>query len=129
MYESNQVGLVEAYKGFWQNYVNFSGRSTRAEYWWVWIANVVIAGVLILFDLAVHSPWLSIIFALASIIPGWALAVRRLHDTDHRGWWIFISLLPLVGWIWLLVLYCQASTPATNRFGERKLNLTPLSST
>jgi uncharacterized membrane protein YhaH (DUF805 family) len=117
MYESNQVGLVEAYKLFWKNYANFSGRSTRAEYWFATLANLLIYVVLAILTLALKTPILYIIFALAVIIPGLAIAFRRLHDTDRSAGWLFIGFIPFIGVIWLLVLYCQPSTPGSNRFG------------
>jgi uncharacterized membrane protein YhaH (DUF805 family) len=60
---------------------------------------------------------LSTIFSLAVLIPSIAVSVRRLHDIDRTGWWVLISLVPLIGWIVLLVFHGQDSTPGTNRYG------------
>lgn len=57
------------------------------------------------------------LYALATFIPNLAVTVRRLHDQDKSGWWILISLIPLIGGIWLLVLYFIDGTPGPNRFG------------
>ena len=46
-----------------------------------------------------------------------AVCARRLHDTDRSGWWMLIALIPLVGWIVLLIFMCLDSTPGENRFG------------
>lgn len=60
---------------------------------------------------------LSTIFSLAILIPSIAVSVRRLHDIDRTGWWVLISLVPLIGWIVLLVFHVQDSTPGPNRYG------------
>ncbi len=60
---------------------------------------------------------LTSIFNLAVLIPSIAVSVRRLHDIDRTGWWVLIALVPLIGWIVLLVFHVQDSTPGTNRYG------------
>ncbi|HEV7658296.1 MAG TPA: DUF805 domain-containing protein [Allosphingosinicella sp.] len=60
---------------------------------------------------------LLMLYALATFIPNLAVAVRRLHDQDKSGWWILIALVPLIGGIWLLVLYFIEGTRGPNRFG------------
>jgi uncharacterized membrane protein YhaH (DUF805 family) len=60
---------------------------------------------------------LSSIFSLAVLVPSIAVSVRRLHDIDRTGWWVLIGLVPLVGWIVLLVFHVQDGTPGPNRFG------------
>ncbi|HEX7380625.1 MAG TPA: DUF805 domain-containing protein, partial [Nevskiaceae bacterium] len=57
------------------------------------------------------------LFVLATFIPSWAVCVRRLHDTNRSGWWVLISLVPLVGWIVLLIFTVQDGTRGDNRFG------------
>ncbi|WP_455430719.1 DUF805 domain-containing protein [Phytohabitans flavus] len=54
---------------------------------------------------------------LALFLPGLAVAVRRLHDTDRTGWWVLIALVPIVGFIVLLVFFLMDGTPGPNRFG------------
>ena len=54
---------------------------------------------------------------LALLLPSLGLAVRRLHDIDKSGWWIFISLIPIIGWILLIVWYCKDSQMETNEYG------------
>ncbi len=60
---------------------------------------------------------LSTIFSLAILIPSISVSVRRLHDIDRTGWWVLISLVPLVGWIVLLVFHVQDSTLGPNKYG------------
>jgi uncharacterized membrane protein YhaH (DUF805 family) len=61
---------------------------------------------------------LSIIFSLVNIIPGLAVSIRRLHDTDRSGWWLLIALIPLIGFILLIVWYASSGTAGSNRFGN-----------
>lgn len=113
------VGPFVAYEQFWLRYVDFRGRSSRAEYWWVFLINLVLE---LLFTLGARSTSLvsdlGLLYGLAAIIPNLALVVRRLHDSDHRGWWIFIALVPIVGAIVLLVFELLPGTPGPNRYGD-----------
>ena len=61
---------------------------------------------------------LSGIYSLALIIPSIAVSIRRLHDIGKSGWWLFISLIPIAGPIWLLVLMFIEGTQGTNQYGE-----------
>ena len=61
------------------------------------------------------------IFYLLTIIPYFAVTVRRLHDTNRVGWWVLIVLIPLVGVIWMLVLLCLKGDEGENRFGADPL--------
>ena len=64
---------------------------------------------------------LSSVFALAIFLPYLAVTARRLHDVDRSGWWMLIYLIPLIGWILMLVWSCQRGTPGINRFGADPL--------
>lgn len=117
----------------YRRYFDFSGRSRRKEYWmfalftflvslvWMVIANMVAAASLegsAGFDpvstivLLVLGAW-----ALATIIPTFAVTIRRLHDTDHSGFWILIGFIPVVGALVLLYFYLIEGTRGPNRFG------------
>jgi uncharacterized membrane protein YhaH (DUF805 family) len=107
-----------------QRYFEFSGRSSRSEFWLymlIYIIIYIVASVIDAFVFGAYQgggiPILTSIVGLVHIIPSLAVSVRRLHDTDRRGWWIFIALIPLIGTIWLIILYCLPSTPSENRFG------------
>ena len=69
------------------------------------------------YDRSSGAGLLSTIFSLAILIPSIAMSIRRLHDIHRTGWWVLISLVPLIGWIVLLVFHVQDGTPGTNRFG------------
>jgi uncharacterized membrane protein YhaH (DUF805 family) len=112
--------FVEALK----KYAVFSGRSRRKEYWYfvlfVVIINIVLNlldGLIGTYDRSTGTGLLTSIFNLAVLIPSIAVSVRRLHDIDRTGWWVLIELVPLIGWIVLLVFHVQDITPGTNRYG------------
>jgi uncharacterized membrane protein YhaH (DUF805 family) len=110
------VTFGEAINDGFSKYATFNGRSSRSAYWW-WALfyALVVVGVTIL-DAAIKTAALGALVGLAFLIPNLAVLVRRLHDTDHSGWWVFIGLVPLVGWIVLLVFACTDSG-SPNRYG------------
>ena len=61
---------------------------------------------------------LALVVSLGFFLPNLALGIRRLRDTDRSGWFILISLIPIVGAIVLLVFFCQDSKPGQNRYGS-----------
>ena len=63
------------------------------------------------------SPELGAIFSLATLVPGIAIGIRRLHDIDKSGWWLLIGLIPIVGALVLIYFFVQKPTPGPNRFG------------
>ena len=69
------------------------------------------------FDSKTGAGLLNSVFSLVVLLPGLGVSVRRLHDTDHSGWWLLILLVPLVGVIVLLIFLVRDSQPGSNRFG------------
>lgn len=119
MYQ-RQVSFKEAVvRALQQNYCSFRGRASRSEFWWFqlfyFILSVVISIVLCWSENVAQI--VSYIIGLALLLPSLGLAVRRLHDIGKCGWWIFISLIPLVGAIILLVWYCKDSQMEPNKYG------------
>ena len=92
----------ESIKVCFSKYADFSGRATRPEYWWFFLFLVLASLVL-----SMISPVLSGLFSLGMLLPSIAVATRRLHDTNRSGWWQLLVLLPLVGFIVLLVFLAQ----------------------
>jgi uncharacterized membrane protein YhaH (DUF805 family) len=120
------MGFGQAISSGFSNYVNFSGRSSRSEYWF-WVLFVLIADVVaIAIDAAIGMQIVSSLFGLAVLLPGLAVTVRRLHDLDRTGWWIFLGLIPLVGAIILIIWFCSKGTDGPNRFGPDPLQLNSL---
>jgi uncharacterized membrane protein YhaH (DUF805 family) len=109
--------MINYYTGVLKNYVGFQGRARRAEYWQFALVNFVIVVVLDIIDLAIKSPILAALYGLAILLPGLAVAFRRLHDTDRTAWWLLIILVPFAGWIVLLVFACLEGTPGPNKYG------------
>jgi uncharacterized membrane protein YhaH (DUF805 family) len=109
-----------------KQYADFKGRARRKEYWMFILFQIIFAFVAILLDFLLglsFSPlitygWLYLLYVLATLIPGLAVTVRRLHDIGKSGWWYFISLIPLVGPIWLIVLLCTDSENGLNKWGN-----------
>lgn len=107
-------------------YFEFSGRSTRMQYWVFALFSLLLAigaflGDFYLFDVPLASGhWgpLTTFFALFHTIPGVTLTVRRLHDIGRSGWWYFIPLVPLVGSIVLFVWMCWPSEEGSNAYGD-----------
>ena len=103
-------------------YVDFSGRARRSEYWYFVLFNLIVNIVTTLLDNVLGTDFegsggiLSTVAGLALFLPGLAVGVRRLHDTDRSGWWILIGLIPIIGWILLIVWYCTDSKP-DNQYG------------
>jgi len=114
--------------GFWQavasgfsNYVNFSGRACRSEYWF-WALFVVLVDIAAgIIDAALWTYAITSLVDLALFLPGLALAVRRLHDLDRSGWWFLLVFIPIVGFIILIVWACTKGTEGPNRFGPDRL--------
>lgn len=114
-------------KFIFQNYANFNGRAKRAEYWWYTLDNflIMLALAMVMSLGYANGGTMAIILAnilywgaiLAFFVPGLAVAWRRLHDMGKGGQWYWISLIPIIGSIWLLVLLCTPSEPQDNRFG------------
>ena len=118
-----------------KQYADFSGRARRREYWFFQLFNLIFFIVIILglglianalgandsitpeFGLNTIIGLLIILYVLALTIPSIAVTIRRLHDTGNSGWMLFISLIPLIGPIWLFILYVKNSQPGENKWG------------
>ena len=106
------------YLGCWRKYAEFSGRARRQEFWMFVLFNFL-AGIAIGIVEAILGTGGALcgLYNLAVLIPSLAVSVRRLHDTDHSGWWILINLIPLIGFIIYLAFLCTDSKPGANCFG------------
>ena len=130
------ASLGIAFSRFWRKYATFSGRASRSEYWWWALINVIVAAIFfIIGNLAggIYGPptaagsltlgpgygiylALSVIWGIATIVPGLGLIWRRLHDTNRSGAFYFLGLIPIVGPIILLVFVLSPQNPEGARF-------------
>lgn len=115
-----QLPIVKAYLDMLKNYIKFSERTSRPDYWWAFLANVVIMAVFGLLSLVLGtiSSLLMFLYSVAIIVPSTALAVRRLHDIGKSGWCVLIGLIPVVGWIILLIWLAKDGDPGDNMYGS-----------
>ena len=82
------------------------------------LINLMVALVLGAIDGLIGSQGvLEVLYSLAVLIPSLAVAVPRLHDTNRSGWWMFINLVPVIGFIIFIVFAVQDSQPGPNRYG------------
>jgi uncharacterized membrane protein YhaH (DUF805 family) len=100
-----------------KQYVDFSGRAQRMEYWMFVLINFLIAVGLSIIDAVIGLGFLSPLYLLAVFLPSIAVGVRRLHDTGRSGWWLLMALLPLIGAIVLIIFFIQDSQPGANEYG------------
>ncbi len=101
-----------------KKYAVFSGRAHRTEYWMFLLFNCIITFVLgFIGGLVPDLSWLVFVYFLGVMIPSLAVFFRRLHDTNHSGWWWFIGLVPLIGAVVLFVFMVQDSQPGENQYG------------
>ena len=120
-HEGLSMGMKEAVELFFRNYVNFQGRSRRAEYWWPVLFTMIVF--IPLYILMVSGTFLAgiatgvyFLFALAVFLPGIAVVIRRLHDLDKSGWWYLIVFIPFAALL-LLYWFCQPGTVGSNNYG------------
>src|SRR5271155_4818174 len=104
------VSFPQAVRTCFQKYATFEGAATRAEYWWFTLF-IVIVDFLLVFT---RVPALSLLWLVATIVPGLAVTVRRHHDAGRSAWWILTSLVGL----WALILLCYPSKMVNNQYVE-----------
>lgn len=107
-----------------RQYAEFNGRARRKEYWMFALFNIIFLIVAMIIDNMAGTtigelPYglFYCVYALAIFIPGLAVSVRRLHDVGKSGWFYLIILIPIVGGIWLLVLFCTEGVVGQNEYG------------
>lgn len=118
------MSFTEAVRSVLTQYATFTGRARRSEFWWFalfYFLVMVVASILDgLLGLSYGGGYFGVFYTLAwlaLLLPNIAVTVRRLHDTGRSGWWWLIWLVPLVGWIILIVFCVEDSKPGANQYG------------
>lgn len=113
------MGFSEAIQDAASKYATFEGRSSRSAYWWWWLFTLLCYVALSVIDQLVGTAVvLTIIAWVILFLPSLAVFVRRLHDSGKTGWWWFIGLVPLIGFIVLLVFLLTPSDEGPNQYGD-----------
>ena len=117
---------------------DFRSRSSRPEYWYFVLFNIIFAIAAMIIDRVLGTTftfdtgfgeqdlgygYIYLLYALVLMIPGLAAGVRRLHDVGKSGWMMLIALIPLIGAIWLIVLLVKDSQPGDNKWGPNPKNV------
>ena len=112
-----------------KKYLDFSTRAPRKEFWFFVLCYVGGVFIMTVTDIATDTydkesriGLFTSIFVLLTFIPYLSVSVRRLHDTNRTGWWVLIAIIPIIGAVWLIVLYCFKGNRDVNRFGEDPLS-------
>jgi len=125
------MSIMDATKSCFQQYVGFSGRASRSEYWFFYLSFVVAAmGMLVLTvvsafvldALAGLMGMLTMVTYLGFFLPMLSVTVRRLHDLGKSGWMFLVVLIPIVGGILLLVWFVSDGQPHDNAYGAVPTN-------
>lgn len=101
-----------------KNFANFDGRARRTEYWMFVLFNFIVTTIISFISALTGIYFLPLLYSLIVLIPWLAISVRRLHDIDKSGVWIFINLIPIIGLIWILILTLTEGTNGSNKYGE-----------
>lgn len=121
--------MIKAYLNYWLKAFDFKSKISRKDYWLTILASFIVSFIIgiilrVVFEYEViidytnfivtrvaADPGLLIndIWAYLNIIPSLSMAIRRLHDINRSGFWVLIALVPVIGWIWLLILLIKPS--------------------
>ncbi len=118
-FETLRTNVEQAARTGIGKFADFSGRSSRAEYWYFMLPVIILLFAAQLVDTLLLNGMmvLSLILGLATFFPILSAGVRRLHDTDRSGWWLLVGLFPVIGALVVVYLCCRPGTPGENRFG------------
>ena len=99
---------MQEYVAMWKNYFNFSDRTSVRGFWMATLISIIIAAILgVLTNISSIFQYVTSIYSIAYFIPSLAIMIRRLRDASKSWGWMFIGLVPVIGWIILIVFLCQ----------------------
>ncbi|WP_179393769.1 DUF805 domain-containing protein [Lacticaseibacillus absianus] len=110
--------MIRSYQRFWRNMFILDGTASRSDYWWPILINHVLGFVIVVLIQAITGHPIEDIYTFGDLtivsvrnvvvllvaLAGLTVSIRRLHDTDHSGWWYLVQLIPLIGTLWYFVL-------------------------
>ncbi len=111
--------ITKAFQMVLSNYVGFTGRATRSEFWYYFLAYIILFVIVNVVGGIIGSPFLSMILGLGVLLPTLAVEFRRLHDTGRSAWWLLVAFIPLVGIIVLIYFWAQPSEDGDNSYGAK----------
>lgn len=115
------MDLIESYKRGMSLYATFDGRWRRRDFWLfvlsVFLLTLAVGIVENILLMGATGGALVALVNLVHLVPGLAAGARRLHDSDKSAWLLLLFLIPALGFIIMLVLYCLPGTAGSNRFG------------
>ncbi len=100
-----------------KKYAEFSGRATRQQFWMFVLINLLISIAVGIIGGILHTKILGNLYSLALLIPSLAVGARRLHDMGKSGWWQLLMLIPILGWIIMIVFLATDTQPIDNQYG------------
>jgi uncharacterized membrane protein YhaH (DUF805 family) len=128
--DENVVGLnlFDSVIICFKKYFNFKDRASRSEYWYFQLIFTIVSIPLFIYEDSSNDTHLiysgiSAIIVLLLFVPAISVSVRRLHDIDKSGWFVFISVIPFIGWVILAIMLIGKGTEKKNQFGEYPLSL------
>ena len=111
------MNMQEAVRSVLSQYATFSGRARRSEYWFFYLAVIIATVIAAILDLIIDSEVLEWIVFAVTIVPNLAVGSRRMHDIGKSGWAQLICIIPIVGWILIIVWFCRDGDPRQNEYG------------
>ena len=112
------MNIMNWYLAVLKKYFEFEGRSGRQEFWMFVVFNIVFSIAASIIDSILGLSYVfSSLYGLAVFLPGLGVSVRRLHDIGKSGWMVLVSLIPIAGIIWLIVLWAKEGDMSNNSYG------------
>ena len=116
------INIFEAVGICFKKYFVLKGRASRSEYWYFYLFSLILFIIPYIIGGENADLFIGLLFLILTI-PSFTVSVRRLHDIDKSGWYVFIYLIPFVGGLIMLVMCASISTEGKNQFGEYPLQL------